>query len=72
MVFTLMVLCFTTGGRRTTDADVSVIVNSDVILTQSFVQGLRKVNLQFDAWFLTGARTDLSSLYVVPLPPYPQ
>lgn len=44
------------------DAEVSVIVNSDVMLTQSFVHGLVKVNNQFDAWFLTGARTDLNSL----------
>ena len=34
--------------------DVSVILNSDVILTQSFVDAVVKVAASFEDWFLTG------------------
>eukprot|EP00040_Diaphanoeca_grandis_P002741 m.22583 g.22583 ORF g.22583 m.22583 type:complete len:761 (+) comp13861_c0_seq1:146-2428(+) len=42
------------------DTDVSVIINSDVMLTQSFVDGVVRASQQFDDWFLTGARIDIT------------
>mmetsp|Transcript_21205 Transcript_21205/g.55302 ORF Transcript_21205/g.55302 Transcript_21205/m.55302 type:complete len:734 (+) Transcript_21205:388-2589(+) len=42
--------------------DVSVILNSDIILTQSFVDALAHVNGLFADWFMTGARLDLKEL----------
>lgn len=38
------------------DADVSVIINSDIILTQSLADAIARVNKQFTYWFLAGAR----------------
>ncbi len=38
---------------------VAVILNSDILLTQSFVDAVRKARLQFEDWFLMGARLDL-------------
>ena len=42
--------------------DVSVLVNSDILLTQSFADGIGKVIKHFTDWFLTGARIDLMDL----------
>ena len=41
-------------AMHTPDVDVSVIVNSDILLTQSFVSALLAADAEFDAWFLTG------------------
>ena len=49
-------------AMHTPGADVSVIVNSDILLTQSFVAALLAADAEFDAWFLTGARIDLHGL----------
>lgn len=40
---------------------VAVILNSDILLTQSFVDAMLKVRAQFEDWFLIGARLDLLS-----------
>jgi hypothetical protein len=42
--------------------EVSVLINSDVILTQSFVEAMLTVRDHMDSWFLTGARLDLQVL----------
>ena len=55
-------------AMHTPGAAVSVIVNSDILLTQSFVAALLAADAEFDAWFLTGARIDLHSLPDVYLP----
>ena len=39
-----------------------VLLNSDIILTQSFVEAVVKVRAQFSNWFLMGARIDLTEL----------
>ncbi|EDQ92757.1 uncharacterized protein MONBRDRAFT_4746 [Monosiga brevicollis MX1] len=44
------------------DTDVSVIVNSDILLTQSLPDAIAKVRSQFTDWFITGARYDLDEL----------
>ena len=37
-------------------SDVSVILNSDILLTQSFPDAVGRVRRQFADWFLAGAR----------------
>eukprot|EP00052_Salpingoeca_macrocollata_P017587 m.143482 g.143482 ORF g.143482 m.143482 type:complete len:775 (-) comp20434_c0_seq2:60-2384(-) len=44
------------------DTEISVIINSDVLLTQSFADALAKARTHFQDWFLTGARYDLDDL----------
>eukprot|EP00055_Hartaetosiga_balthica_P011981 m.56418 g.56418 ORF g.56418 m.56418 type:complete len:724 (-) comp7798_c0_seq3:3104-5275(-) len=44
------------------DTEISVILNSDILLTQSFTDALAKVRVQFSDWFLAGARYDISEL----------
>jgi len=51
------------------ETDISVIINSDVILTQSFVDGLFRVSDHFDDWFLTGARIDIPNQLPIHLEP---
>eukprot|EP00041_Stephanoeca_diplocostata_P009918 m.156830 g.156830 ORF g.156830 m.156830 type:complete len:742 (+) comp17950_c0_seq8:272-2497(+) len=41
---------------------VSVLMNSDILLTQSFVDAIAVANKEFSDWFLTGARLDLHEL----------
>eukprot|EP00045_Choanoeca_perplexa_P012107 m.130774 g.130774 ORF g.130774 m.130774 type:complete len:716 (+) comp15888_c0_seq4:182-2329(+) len=45
--------------------DVSVIVNSDIILTQSLPDAIAKLQPQFPDFFITGARHDVNDLPVV-------
>lgn len=40
----------------TANTHVSVLMNSDILLTQSFVDAISVVNEEFADWFLTGAR----------------
>lgn len=40
---------------------MSVILNSDIILTQSFIHAVVKARTQFANWFLIGARMDLKT-----------
>eukprot|EP00043_Microstomoeca_roanoka_P014979 m.149237 g.149237 ORF g.149237 m.149237 type:complete len:754 (-) comp16155_c1_seq1:177-2438(-) len=42
--------------------DVSVILNSDILLTQSFPDAVAKLRTYFDDWFLAGARYDIEEL----------
>ncbi|EGD73448.1 hypothetical protein PTSG_05152 [Salpingoeca rosetta] len=44
------------------DTDVSVILNSDILLTQSFPDAVAKLRTHFDDWFLAGARYDIDDL----------
>eukprot|EP00049_Salpingoeca_infusionum_P015209 m.292234 g.292234 ORF g.292234 m.292234 type:complete len:734 (-) comp15837_c0_seq5:572-2773(-) len=44
------------------DTDISVVLNSDIILTQSFATSLAKLQSQFSDWFLAGARYDIQEL----------
>ena len=42
--------------------DIACVLNSDILLTQTFVSAIAKIRLQFPAWFLTGARYDVNTL----------
>ena len=42
--------------------DVSVIVNSDIMLTQSLPDAIGKIREHFTDWFLSGARLDVTEL----------
>ena len=42
--------------------DVSIIINSDILLSQSFVEALAKASAHFQDFFMTGARFDLEDL----------
>lgn len=44
------------------ETDVSVLVNSDIMFTDSVVQAIDKARMQFEDWFLMGARYDLQEL----------
>ena len=46
-------------------SDVSVIINSDIILTQSLPDVIAKTRLQFPEFFITGARYDLCCLVLM-------
>jgi beta-arabinofuranosyltransferase len=51
--------------------DVSMIINSDIILTQSLPDTISKLMDNFEHWFLAGARIDLSDLPPVHEPSSP-
>lgn len=40
--------------------EVAVLINSDILLTQSMVGSLRRASMQFRDWFMVGARHDIS------------
>eukprot|EP00056_Hartaetosiga_gracilis_P003090 m.59689 g.59689 ORF g.59689 m.59689 type:complete len:737 (-) comp11328_c0_seq1:26-2236(-) len=44
------------------DTEISVILNSDILLMQSFADGLAKVRAHFSDWFLAGARYDIPEM----------
>eukprot|EP00053_Salpingoeca_punica_P009097 m.81418 g.81418 ORF g.81418 m.81418 type:complete len:764 (-) comp14876_c0_seq3:854-3145(-) len=61
--FVMMPLAGSLLDRANGDgSDITVILNSDIILTQSFVDALAKMRSHFTDWFLTGARYDIDEL----------
>ena len=46
--------------RATTE--ISVLINSDILLTQSMIDALARARVQFTDWFMVGARHDVPEL----------